>query len=87
MLVGSDLNGCPSNPFPEGVASNTNGGPDQAGLGDPMDFVLMRGDDLDAELPLKMLDLDDSNEPGLLSPKLIVTAQLNLNSTQLGVTR
>ena len=31
----------------------------------------MRGDDLDAELPLKMLESDDPNEPGLLSPKFI----------------
>ena len=31
----------------------------------------MRGDDLDAEFPLKMLDPDDPNEPGLLSPKFI----------------
>ena len=27
-IFGSDLNGCLSNPFPEGVASNTKGRPD-----------------------------------------------------------
>ena len=31
----------------------------------------MRGDDLDAEFSLKMLDPDDPNEPGLLPPRFI----------------
>ena len=31
----------------------------------------MRGDDLDAEFPLKMFDPDEPNESGLLPPRFI----------------